>query len=204
VDTIAVGVIADATAAAYGGRIRAKWNINESVAGGGNYTLQFGWVTVLEDTPFRTDRISNARIFHMVDTTEAGSGSYTTQFITQPYTVSRGGITTLGPFAVGRFRDVTGVAEREPAVPMQFSLSQNYPNPFNPTTSIQYSVISTRHVSLKIYDLLGREVGTLVNEVMQPGTYTVQWNAVNNASGVYLYRLTAGDFVQVRKMVLIR
>jgi len=204
VDTISVGVIADATAAAYGGRIRVKWNINESVAGGGNYTLQFGWVSALEDVAFRTDRAGNARIFHMVDTTEAGSGNYTTQFVTQPYTVSRGGITTLGPFAVGRFREVTGVTEGAAGVPMKFSLSQNYPNPFNPTTIIQYSVSNTQHVSLNIYDLLGREVETLVNEVMQPGTYTVQWNAVNNASGVYLYRLVTDDFVQVKRMVLIR
>jgi hypothetical protein len=204
VDMISVGVIADAAAAPYGGRIKVKWNIDEAVPGGGNYTLQFGWVTVLEDTPFRTDRISNARIFYMVDTTEAGSGSYTTQFVTQPYTVSRGGITSLGPFAVGRFREVTGVIERDPGVPTEFNLSQNYPNPFNPSTSIQYSVPSTQYVSLKVYDMLGRELRTLVSEVKPPGSYTVEWDPRGVASGVYFYRIEAGAFRETKKLILLR
>jgi xylan 1,4-beta-xylosidase len=204
VDTIAVGVVADATAAAYGGRIRVKWNINESLEGGGNYTLQFGWMTALEDAPFRTDRTTNARIFHMVDTTEAGSGSYETQFTTQPYTLSRGGITTLGPFAIGRFRDVTGVIERDPSVPVEFSLSQNYPNPFNPSTNIQYSVPRTQYVSLKVYDMLGRELRTLVSEVKPPGSYTVEWDARGFASGVYFYRVESGTFRETKKLILLR
>jgi hypothetical protein len=204
VDAITVGAVTDATAAAYGGRIRVKWNIDEAVPGGGNYALQFGWGVALEDAAFKSNRVANARIFNLSDTTEAGSGAYTSQFVASPYTVARGGITTLGPFAVGRFRDVTGVADREPAFPTQFSLSQNYPNPFNPSTNIQYSVARTQYVSLKVYDMLGRELGTLVSEVKPPGSYTVEWDARGVASGVYFYRIEAGGFLETKKLILLR
>jgi photosystem II stability/assembly factor-like uncharacterized protein len=89
-------------------------------------------------------------------------------------------------------------------LPKSFALEQNYPNPFNPSASIKYQIPSTDHVTLKVYDLLGREVATLVNEVKQPGTYSVQWDATNVASGIYFYRLQAGDFTQTRKLILLR
>jgi hypothetical protein len=115
----------------------------------------------------------------------------------------------------GRYDLASAVKEINASAPQTFALFQNYPNPFNPRTSIQYSVISTQHVRLKIYDLLGREVATLVDEVMQPGTYTVQWDArlrhsdsggqvQGLASGVYFYRLKAGNFVETKKLVLVR
>jgi hypothetical protein len=88
--------------------------------------------------------------------------------------------------------------------PEEFSLSQNYPNPFNPNSEIRYQISEFRHVTLIVYDLLGRQVATLVNEVKQPGIYTVQFDGSNLASGVYLYRLHAGDFVQVKKLVLLK
>ena len=90
------------------------------------------------------------------------------------------------------------------SVPEKYVLSQNYPNPFNPTTKIGFGVTGYGLVSLKVYDVLGREVATLVNEVKLPGTYTAQWNASNVASGVYFYRLKAGEFVQTRNLVLLR
>jgi hypothetical protein len=90
------------------------------------------------------------------------------------------------------------------AVPAEFSLSQNYPNPFNPSTNFRFSVAKSQLVSLKIYDVLGREVATLVNEQMNPGTYTVQWNASNLSSGVYFYRLHSGSFVQTMKLMLMK
>lgn len=85
-----------------------------------------------------------------------------------------------------------------------FNLSQNYPNPFNPTTTIQYSVPRTQLVSLRTYDLLGKELSTLVSEVKSPGTYTVVWDAHGYSSGVYFYRLMAGSFVKTKKVVLVR
>jgi hypothetical protein len=91
---------------------------------------------------------------------------------------------------------------KEDPVP-RFNLSPNYPNPFNPATTIQYSVPGTQHVSLKIYDVLGREVATLVNEVKQPGYYAVTWDASGCSSGVYFYRLEAGKYVDTNKMILL-
>ncbi|NOS86766.1 MAG: T9SS type A sorting domain-containing protein [Ignavibacteria bacterium] len=89
-------------------------------------------------------------------------------------------------------------------IPNYYSLAQNYPNPFNPTTSIKYSVPKTVNVSLKIYDLLGKEVATLVNETKQPGFHTADFNASNLASGIYFYRIDAGEFTSVKKMMLVK
>jgi len=85
-----------------------------------------------------------------------------------------------------------------------FSLAQNYPNPFNPSTVIRYSVSSAQLVTLKIYDVLGREVATLVNEDKPSGNYEVEFNASKFSSGIYFYQLTAGDFHETKKMLLLR
>lgn len=92
----------------------------------------------------------------------------------------------------------------EEELPYRFSLSQNYPNPFNPATVIRYQVPATSQVTLKVYDLLGREVEELVNESMNAGTYEVTLDASRLASGMYIYRLQAGDQIQTRKMMLIK
>ena len=89
-------------------------------------------------------------------------------------------------------------------LPSVFALEQNYPNPFNPATVIRYEVPSVAAVKLVVYDLLGRAVAVLANETMAPGRYEVRFDATGLASGVYLCRLTAGDFAQTRKMVVLR
>jgi photosystem II stability/assembly factor-like uncharacterized protein len=86
----------------------------------------------------------------------------------------------------------------------EFSLSQNYPNPFNPTTSLQYAISSRQFVTLKVYDLLGREVAILVNEEKPAGEYEVEFNGANLPSGIYFYQLKAGEYIETRKMVLLR
>lgn len=88
--------------------------------------------------------------------------------------------------------------------PASFNLSQNYPNPFNPATKITYSIPNESQVNLKIYDVMGREVAVLVNGRQQAGTYEVNFNAASLASGTYFYKLTAGDFVSVKKMILLK
>jgi hypothetical protein len=101
---------------------------------------------------------------------------------------------SLGPVGVG-----------EPySSPFTFGLEQNYPNPFNPSTSIKYQIPSTNFVTLKVYDVLGREIATLVNEVKQPGTYAVQFDGSGLASGIYFYKLQAGSFADVKKLVLVK
>jgi hypothetical protein len=87
---------------------------------------------------------------------------------------------------------------------LEFTLDQNFPNPFNPNTLIKYSIPKSSQVSLKIFNTLGQEMETLVNEEKQVGTYEVNWNASNLQSGVYFYRLQAGSFVQTRKMILLK
>jgi carboxyl-terminal processing protease len=87
---------------------------------------------------------------------------------------------------------------------LTYSLEQNYPNPFNPVTRIQYTVSSQQNVSLKIYDVLGKEVAVLVNEEKESGTYTIDFSTTGLASGMYVYRMQAGEFAQIKKMVLIK
>ncbi|MEX2634360.1 MAG: GLUG motif-containing protein [Balneolales bacterium] len=89
-------------------------------------------------------------------------------------------------------------------VPAEFALEQNYPNPFNPTTNIEYALPENATVQLHIFDVLGRRITTLVNEMQQPGTYQVNWDASQLSSGMYIYRLQAGDFVQTRQMMLVK
>jgi hypothetical protein len=89
-------------------------------------------------------------------------------------------------------------------MPKEFNLSQNYPNPFNPVTKINFAIPKSGFVTLKIYDILGREIKTLVNEVKQPGYYTVDFNGSSLASGVYFYRIVAGNFINVKRMILIK
>jgi photosystem II stability/assembly factor-like uncharacterized protein len=85
-----------------------------------------------------------------------------------------------------------------------FSLSQNYPNPFNPTTNIQYQIPNREFVTIKVYDILGNEVATLVNEEKPTGSYSVNFDAGELSSGIYFYRLTAGDFGKTKKLLLLK
>jgi photosystem II stability/assembly factor-like uncharacterized protein len=99
---------------------------------------------------------------------------------------------------------VTGVVQQHSEMPTRFSLQQNYPNPFNPSTTIEYSIPQQSHVTVKIFDLLGREVATLVNERKDAGTYSVQWNASGLSSGIYFYRLEANEKRQIKKMSMVK
>jgi predicted alpha/beta superfamily hydrolase len=109
----------------------------------------------------------------------------------------------LAPFPGGPLSVGDG---RNPGVPLTYRLEQNYPNPFNPKTTIDFSIAVGTYgrTSLRVYDLLGQEVAVLVNENVTPGSYTVRFDASGLASGIYLYRLTAGQFSQTRKMIVLR
>jgi hypothetical protein len=89
-------------------------------------------------------------------------------------------------------------------IPSCYKLSQNYPNPFNPATNIRYQITNKSFVMLKIFDIMGREVETLVNKKQNAGTYEATWDASNYPSGLYFYKLEAGDFSQVKKMILLK
>jgi hypothetical protein len=111
---------------------------------------------------------------------------------------------TLMRRAYQYFEILSGVEGDIAGVPGSFELGQNYPNPFNPSTAIGFQVTAYSHVRLSIYDLLGREVATLVNEVKAPGSYEVTWDASGMASGVYLYRLTSGGTTLGKRMMLLK
>ena len=89
-------------------------------------------------------------------------------------------------------------------VPTEYGLDQNYPNPFNPNTTINYQLPQKNHVSLKVYDILGNLVSDLVDQEMEAGYYSVNWNANQLASGIYIYRLISGSFVSTKKMILMK
>ena len=98
----------------------------------------------------------------------------------------------------------TGTEEVVNTIPSEFKLEQNFPNPFNPTTNISYSVAAPIMVTLKVYDVLGREIKTLVNNLQSPGNYTITFDARGLSSGVYFYRLSAGDFNVSKKLMLLK
>ena len=99
---------------------------------------------------------------------------------------------------------IVGVEEDELIQPTEYILFQNYPNPFNPTTKIEYQIPELSIVTLKVYDVLGSEIRTLVNEEKPVGDYEVEFNAANLSSGIYIYQLSAGEFIKTKKMIIIK
>ena len=94
--------------------------------------------------------------------------------------------------------------ELESNIPTEFALEQNYPNPFNPSTNIIYKINNSQFVSLKVYDVIGNEVATLVNEEKPAGVYNIEWNASGLTSGVYFYQLKTESIVETKKMILMK
>lgn len=204
-DTFSVAAFPDTLAAAGVGRVNVAWNVTEGVQGGANCAITLGWTASAENSTFAANRSNDAMIYLLTHTanTEAGSGNYSAQFSNQPYTVSRGGISSFGTFAVGNFT-LTAVKEAG-TVPAVFRLDQNFPNPFNPTTQIEFTVAKRGAASLKVYNILGQQVATLYSGIAQPGTkYNVEFNGGSLASGVYFGVLESLDGRQIRKMVLMK
>jgi hypothetical protein len=131
--------------------------------------------------------VTSSQALTITDTLQLISGA-----LSGPVTVT--GVTIRGATAV----------ENSAGTPREFSLQQNYPNPFNPSTNFTYQVAKEEFVSLKMYDALGREVASLVNEVKQAGTYGATWNAVGFGSGIYFCKMQAGSFMETRKLILMK
>ena len=107
---------------------------------------------------------------------------------------------TVGEFPVG----VASVENITSGIPSQYELTQNYPNPFNPSTNINFTIPNNEFVTLKVYNILGSEVATLVNENLSAGSYRFNFDAADLASGIYLYELKAGTFKEIKKMNLLK
>jgi photosystem II stability/assembly factor-like uncharacterized protein len=114
----------------------------------------------------------------------------------------------IGTYQYGVWRrsrnELISVSNISNKVPHKFFLHQNYPNPFNPVTNIKFDLPISGYVEIKIFDLLGREISTLVNRQMQPGVYAIDWDASNYPSGVYFYSMITGDHAESRKMILLK
>jgi hypothetical protein len=108
------------------------------------------------------------------------------------------------------FSELNGVQPVSSQIPNSFALYQNYPNPFNPSTKIKFDILANSGLMnqtptrLEIYDVLGKEVAILVNEKLHVGSYEVEWNAAHYPSGVYFYKLVSGNFIQTKKLILIK
>jgi non-lysosomal glucosylceramidase len=146
----------------------------------------------------------NNQTAYFFNTPEAWNSANTSQFRAEQYQRPRA-IWELLLEIKNPFAALTSVG-RQPSikVPIYYTLFQNYPNPFNPSTIISFILPSKSFVSLKVFDLLGREVSTLLKEELSAGSYSRQWNATGMPSGIYLYRLEAGLFSETKKLVLLR
>ncbi|HKI78311.1 MAG TPA: arylsulfotransferase family protein [Ignavibacteriaceae bacterium] len=131
----------------------------------------------------------------------------TSKVIDTAYVVTRNNDQTMMvylPIILNGNSETTSIEDNKSGLPKLFNLSQNYPNPFNPSTIIEYSIPTEQLVTLTIYDILGRLVKTLVNSVKEAGNYRIEFNPANFSNGVYFYKLRAGNFTSVKKMILLK
>ncbi len=225
VDQIAFNIQTYATQVMNGFNIRMQNTTNTSISAWvtsgwttvytGTYTVPgTGWRSINLQNAFTRNPSQNLLVEICFDNTSYTSATnvYNTSVpsgMTIEYHQDNGtGCSLTGVTAASRpntcFYKIVGTQSEPIAIPNVFSLAQNYPNPFNPSTSIKFNVPKLSLVKLVVYDVIGREITTLVNGMKQPGSYEAIFNAENLASGVYFYRIEAGDFIDVKKMVLIK
>ena len=148
---------------------------------------------------------ATTRYAYKVGTTVPGGKSF--YFRIYPW---YGGAASTSKYVYTQLAEIKGstvlatAVKDEDLVPREIQLAQNYPNPFNPSTTLQYSITKSSHVVLEVFNVLGQSVARLVDGQLNAGTYRVTFDASRLSSGVYLYRLKAGDFVQTKKMVLMK
>ncbi|KAA0207473.1 MAG: T9SS type A sorting domain-containing protein [Ignavibacteria bacterium] len=132
-----------------------------------------------------------------------GSGSYSSPDSSGTDTVVT--VTIKNPIVqTARWYTIVGISNVGDEIPEKYNLSQNYPNPFNPVTNIRFDIIKAGNVKLSVYDITGKEVSVLTNEVLKPGSYEVKFDASQLSSGVYYYKIEAGEFVSIKRMVLLK
>ncbi|MDO8549646.1 MAG: T9SS type A sorting domain-containing protein [Ignavibacteria bacterium] len=166
-----------------------------ALAGGGNPDAE--WLT---ETPnlVTIPAGGNAEINITVSANELSIGQYSAQIVLESNDPDSTTLTIPVTLDI-----ITGVGNEE-ELPKSYSLHQNYPNPFNPATTIKYELPKEVYVVLTVYNILGQEVETLVNSVQQAGRYEIYWDASDLASGFYIYRIEAGDFVEAKKLILMK
>lgn len=163
-------------------------------------TSSLGWCVGQDNTSAVILRTTDAGNTWVVQKVEPLNSYYDISFVNQDYGLASGkaiiSYTSNG--------SLTSVNQISSEVPDKYSLKQNYPNPFNPSTKINYDIKTSGFVSMKVFDALGKEVASLVNENQTPGTYQVGFNAAGLNSGIYFYTLTTGNFSETKKMILVK
>jgi predicted GH43/DUF377 family glycosyl hydrolase len=172
------------------------------------WTWRIGYATSQNGINWVKDTINNPVL-------TPSAGRWDSQFVGYPRVILDSANSTFKMWYIGGAADwdghigyatapVTGINVLNENFPNDYVLHQNYPNPFNPTTNIEFSIPKSEFVTLKIYNILGEEVNTLVSERLTFGKYKYEWDGRSLTSGVYLYRIQAGEFQQIKKMVLIK
>jgi hypothetical protein len=179
-----------------GGDFQTQSSASQSVAGVGSYTWESTSQLVNEVQQWLDAPASN---FGWVMIGDESGPSTSKRFDTHE-NIDPG----ARPHLTVTYQPVLAGVERQSSTPASFSLLQNYPNPFNPATVVRYQLPVAGSVRLVVYNLLGGEVAELVNEKQEPGSYAVTWDASGVASGVYLYQIHSGNFVQTRRMILVK
>jgi len=182
--------------------LQRQWEIGKTGLGDIGVTLTFQWE---EDDPAGAQFNPAAGVaIGYYDASQSKWIETTATYDPGPPRSATASFTRLigGTFVIGNLGGVTSVTDEE--TPRGFALSQNYPNPFNPSTTMRYAIPAASLVTLKIYNLLGDEIETLVNKRQPAGEYAIHWNPVGLASGLYFYRLQVGGFVAAKKLMLLR
>jgi hypothetical protein len=179
-----------------GGDFAAQSSASQSVGEAGSYTWESTSQLVSDVQQWLENPASN---FGWVIIGDESSSSTSKRFDTKE-NIDIG----VRPHLAVTYQPVPAGVEQQSSSPVSFALLQNYPNPFNPATVVRYQLPLAATVRLAVYNLLGSEVAVLVNEKKEPGNYTVTWDASGMASGVYLYRIQSNNFVQTRRMVLMK
>ncbi|HEY6906053.1 MAG TPA: T9SS type A sorting domain-containing protein, partial [Ignavibacteriaceae bacterium] len=192
---------------------------NNYYAGWFTYSVDSGktWSAPVKFTPEETPMRDWRYVSMSQNNVVLNDSLCTVHMVIQADTIPGSTVNNTPPYPVAVSAELVGVSTvvNIPQVPpnavddnnnklYSFSLAQNYPNPFNPNTKISYSVAERNNVTLKVYDMLGREVATLVNTTKDAGNYEVNFNASSLASGLYIYKIQAGSFVQSKKMLLLK
>ncbi len=145
----------------------------------------------------------NGQYYQFRGWTGTGNGSYTS-----PDSTGNDSAVTLSMnspiLELARWTNLIGIQGISAEIPKEYKLYQNFPNPFNPSTTINFDIIKAGNVKIVLYDVLGREVKTIVNENTEPGRFKVVFNADNFASGLYFYRITSNDFTDVKKLLIVK
>jgi Secretion system C-terminal sorting domain len=189
--------------------VQPIWTIRETTEGGNHAALTFQWAGADEGANFNRNASST---FYSAGGPYVEVARNGLAIGSNPYVVSTtGGFpctefhpnSVLSSYVVGN-APVTNIEGSKNGIPTSFALSENYPNPFNPSTTIRYAIPKAVFVALGIYNILGKEIATLVSEKQPAGEYTVRWNPVGVPSGVYFYRLKAEEFTATRKLILLQ